>query len=319
MKKFSFLIVFLVLILGGVLAWWINGTLPPNPADTTKKSFEIKKGENVREIASHLKSEGLIKDPVIFFIVIKKMGLDSKIQAGDFMLSPSMSADKIARALQVGTSDLSFVIPEGKRAQEIADKLSDTFLTYDQSWRGKLILNEGYLFPDTYSFPKDATIDQIIEVMRTNFEKKYESISTNSTTSLSKEQIVIIASMVEREARHDSDRPLVASVILNRIKNGMPLQIDATVQYALGYQAVGRTWWKKELTFDDLKFNSPYNTYTNAGLPPGPISNPGENVLKAVMNAPQTDYLFYVSDKSGTNHYAKTLEEHNALIQKYGL
>ncbi len=319
MKKFSSLIVIIILIAGGFFAWWINGTLPPNPADKTQKSFVVKKGEGVREIANHLKSEKLIKDPVIFFALVKRLGLDQKIQAGDFLLSPSMNAVDIAKALQVGTSDLQVIIPEGKRAQEIADKLSDIYPTFQESWRGKLILQEGYLFPDTYSFPKDVTIDQIITAMRNNFDKKYAVISGSSQNRLSQEQAVIVASLVEREAKHAVDRPLVASVILNRLKNNMPLQIDATVQYVLGYQTNGKTWWKKELTFDDLKINSPYNTYVNTGLPKGPISNPGQDALAAVINPAQTDYIYYISDKAGVNHYAKTLEEHNANIKKYGL
>ncbi len=319
MRKFSFLIVFLVLILGGILAWWVNATAAADISDKSQKTFIIKKGEGVREIASHLKSEDLIKDPVIFFIVVKKFGLDQKIQAGDFQLSPSMSAVDIAKALQVGTSDFHIVIPEGKRAQEIADKLSERFPTFQESWRGKLIIYEGYLFPDTYSFPKESTIEQIIDIMRANFEKKYSSINAGSQNKLSKDQVVIVASMVEREAKHDKDRPIVASVVLNRLKQGMPLQIDATIQYALGYQPSSKTWWKKELTFDDLKISSPYNTYEHSGLPPGPISNPGIDVLSAVLNPSNTNYLYYISDKSGQNHYARTLEEHNANIKKYGL
>jgi len=319
MKKISFLVVILILVAGGFLAWWINGTLPPTPSDKSPKGFAVKRGQGVREIANNLKSEGLIKDPVIFFIIVKKLGLDQKIQAGDFSLSPSMNAVDIAKALQVGTSDLRVVIPEGKRAEEIADILKDRLGSYQESWRASLVLYEGYLFPDTYSFPKDSTIDQIITIMRNNFEKKYNSIPPNNSTRLSKEQVVIIASLVEREAKRAEDRPLVASVILNRLRTGMPLQIDATIQYALGYQTGGKTWWKKEVTFDDLKINSTYNTYTNPGLPPHPISNPGQEALSAVINVPNTGYLFYVSDKSGHNHYAKTLEEHNANIQKYGL
>ena len=319
MRKLSFLIVFLILIIGGIMAWWVNATSPVNSSDTTHKSFSVKKGENVREIASHLKSDGLIKDPVLFFVLVKQLGLDSKIQAGDFVLSPSMSTTDIAHALQVGTSDFSIVVPEGKRAQEIADKLKATFPTFNESWRGQLILNEGYLFPDTYSFSKDVTIDKIVETMRTNFDKKYSLLPQNEKTGLSQEQIVILASMVEREARHANDRPIVASVMLNRIKNGMPLQIDATVQYALGYQPQGKTWWKKEVTFEDLKLNSPYNTYIITGFPPKPIANPGIEALDAAINPANTNYIFYISDKNGINHYSRTLDEHNANIKKYGL
>lgn len=318
-KKFSFLIVIFILLATGLLAWWVNAASAVDISNKTQQAFVIKKGEGIREIANDLKNQGLIKDPVIFYLIVKRFGLDQKIQAGNFKLSPSMNSVDIAKTLQVGTSDIKVVIPEGKRAQEIADKLKESVSTYDQSWRGQLNLNEGYLFPDTYSFPQDVTIDQVIGIMRTNFEKKYSEIKNVQNSSLSKTQIVILASMVEREAKNPEDRPLVASVLLNRLKLGMPLQIDATIQYVLGYQPIEKTWWKKEITYADLKINSSYNTYTNTGLPPGPISNPGLDVLNAVVNPAQTNYIFYVSDKQGRNHYAATLAEHNANIAKYGL
>jgi len=137
--------------------------------------------------------------------------------------------------------------------------------------------------------------------------------------SLTKAQIVIIASIVEREAKFPQDRPLVASVILNRLNAGLPLQVDATGQYALGYQTDQKSWWKTDLTDADLQVNSPYNTYLNTGLPPAPISNPGLEALKAVINAPQTNYLFYISDKNGNNHYEATADQHDADVKKYGL
>ena len=317
MKKFSFLIVLLILVLGGLVAWWINGILPANAADNKKQSFSVSKGESVRQVANNLKAQKLIKDPIIFFLLIKEEGADNKIQAGEFKVSPSMSAATIANVLQTATNDVRITVPEGKRAEEIAEILQAHFSHYKPSWEQELNANEGYLFPDTYSFAKDADIDAIVATMRANFEKKYASIPNIETTKLTKEQIVTIASMVEREAKFQEDRPLVASVMLNRINSNMPLDIDATIQYALG---TSKEWWP---TLQDSGSNvlptSPYNSYTHTGLPPGPISNPGFDVLAAVVNAPQTDYIFYISDSSGHNHYAKTLEEHNANIKKYGL
>lgn len=317
MKRFSFIIVFFILFLGGFFAWYINGSSPVDPSDKATKTFSVKRGDAVRTVANNLKSQGFIKDPVVFFLIVKQYRLDEKIQAGDFLLSPSMNATEIAKSLQTGSYDVQIVIPEGKRAEEIADILKERVSTYDESWREQLIQNEGYLFPDTYSFPKDVTIDQVITVMRDNFEKKYTSLPNQSR--LSRQEIVTLASMVEREAKHDSDRPLVASVILNRYRIGMKLDIDATIQYALGYQKDEKDWWKKELTFDDLALNSAYNTYKVAGLPPTPISNPGHAALAAVINPAKTEYLFYLADKEGNNHYAKTNEEHEANKRKYGL
>lgn len=318
MKKFSFLIVMLALVIGGVGAWWINGTSPADPTDNAQKNFSITRGQGVRQVANNLKEEGLIKDPVVFFLFLKQQGLDGKVQAGEFLLSPSMNATEIAAALQAATNDVRVTIPEGKRAEEVADILKQYLPNYDESWRAQLIEQEGYLFPDTYSFPKEADIDLVISTMTGNFEEKYASIPAGrNSSSYSKEDIVKIASMVEREANNDEDRPIVAAVMINRIKAGMTLDIDATVQYAIGTSA---KWWP---TLNDSARNiapdSPYNTYTNQGLPPTPISNPGLAVLQAVINAPDTEYVFYITDKNGINRYGRTLDEHNANIERYGL
>lgn len=319
MKKFSFLIVLLLLIIGGTAAWWINALSPVDISNQTPKIFVVNKGEGIRQIANNLKTQGLIKDPVAFFLLIKQLGLDGKIQAGEFRIAQSMSSNEIIKALQTGTFDLYVTIPEGKRAEEVADILQANLPNYEERWRTLLRFEEGYLFPDTYALSKDATIETIIAAMKTNFEKQYASIPNTSHSRLTKEQIVILASMIEREAKLDEDRPLVASVMLNRLKINMPLQIDATVQYALGYNNQEQTWWKKGITLADLKINSPYNTYENPGLPPRPISNPGFEALKAVLEAPDTDYLYYISDNTGHNHYAKTFAEHAKLIKQYGL
>lgn len=320
MRKLSFLIVMLALVFGGLLVWWQSGLAPANPADKTQKMFVIQQGKGVREIANELKDAGLIKDPIVFFLMVKENRWDNKIQAGEFYLSPSMSAQQVAKALQVGTFDTRITIPEGKRADEIADILQQHFSSYSEDWRPQLEAHEGYLFPDTYAFRKDVDLNTVITTMKNNFEKKYDSISGTRKNTLSKAEIVNISSLVEREARFPEDRPLVASVILNRLKIGMALQLDATVQYALGYQPAEKNWWKKNLTLADINLVSPYNTYANPGLPPTPISNPGFDVLNAVVNAPDTDYLYYITDpKTGRNVYSKTLAEHNANIKKYGL
>lgn len=318
MRRFLVPIV-VVIIFFGIYLWWQHATSPVNPLDQTKRLFVIQKGEGIRVIADKLKSAGLINDPLAFLLFVKERGLDNKIQAGEFHLAPAMDAQEIAIALQVGTFDLQITIPEGKRAEEIADILQKSISGYQDSWRAQLNTNEGYLFPDTYSFTRDTTIDQVIQTMRDNFQRKYAEIANGSGSTTTLNDTVTIASLVAREAKYAEDRPLVASVIFNRLHLGMPLQIDATIQYALSYQMQEGTWWKKDLTESDLQIDSPYNSYTHTGLPPTPISNPGLADLQAVVQAPQTDYLFYISDKSGHNHFAKTLAEQNANIQKYGL
>ena len=319
MKRLIAVIVLVAAISLIVTLWWKNGLQAADPKNKTPQIFVVKKGEGVREIANNLKSKGLIVDSIVFFLQTKRLGLDKQIQAGDFRLNPSMNASEVAYVLTHGTLDIWLTIPEGQRADEIADLLSQKLPTYKPSWRTTLESNEGYLFPDTYLIPKDADINTVLSMLKNTFQTKFESVQSTKTTKLTDEETVILASMIEREAKSDQDRPLVASVIVNRLNIGMALQIDATVQYQLGYQIDTKSWWKSALTADDLKIASPYNTYKNPGLPPTPISNPGLSAIKAALNPADTNYLYYVSDKSGHNHFAVNYEGHQANIQKYGL
>lgn len=318
MKKLTILFtVITVIFLTGVILWR-NNIIAVNSNDKTQKIFIVKNHENIRDIAYNLKKEDLIKNPITFFLIIKKLGLDNKIQAGNFRLSPSMTTTEIATALTHGTLDVWITITGGKRAEEVAEIFSNNMSMYDISWKKKLIEKEGFLFPDTYLIPKDASIDLVINLLNKNFEEKFQKAYILKTTNLTREQAVILASIVEREAKSPQEMRLVASVLENRLKINMPLQVDATIQYALGYQPIEQTWWKKNLTLMDLKINSPYNTYENTGLPIGPISSPEFNALSAVLNPEKTDYIYYISDKNGQLHFAKNLEEHNRNIQNYG-
>lgn len=317
MRKLAIVIIFSIIIIFALIFWWNNMSLPVNPNNKMTSIFVVNKGDTVREIAYNLKTKGLIKNPIVFFLLLKKLGLDKKIEAGDFRLSPSMTLDDIAQNLTHGILDIWITIPEGLRAEEIAEILKDKIPSYQPFWKGELTQNEGYLFPDTYLIPKDANIALIISLMLDNFDKKYASITPNEKNQLSKNDSVILASFIEREAKFPQDRPLISSVIHNRLNIDMKLDVDATVQYALGYQEDKKTWWKKGLTLEDLEINSPFNTYTNPGLPPKSIANPGLSALQAALNPANTDYLYYISDKTGRNHYAKTLLEHNVNIKKY--
>lgn len=318
MKRLVVAVVFLVIFVPGILLWWNHGLEAPG-MNKTPVIFVVKNGEGVRSIANRLKEEQFIKDPIVFFLLTKKLGIDGQIQAGDFRVNRAMTAEELARALTHGTLDIWVTIPEGKRAAEIAAILKEKLPTYQDSWKQVLEDNEGFLFPDTYLIPHDASAQTVIQLMRNTFETRYTSILPNPGNSLTKDQIVTLASLIEREAKLPQDRPLVASVIMNRLSLGMALQIDATVQYALGYQAAQQNWWKKNLDASDLATPSSFNTYKNTGLPPHPIANPGLSALQAAINPAKTDYLYYISDKSGQNHYARMLSEHQANIQRYGL
>jgi len=315
MKKLVVLIFLLLIIFIVGSLWWIHGTSPVNASDTRQKTFVVQPGEPLRTIANHLQANGLINDPIVFFLITKTNGLDNKIEAGDFRLSPNMSASEIAQTMTKGTLDVWVTVPEGFRATEIAQVLKQKLPQYTEAWQTDLQANEGYLFPDTYSVQKSATIEQIIQQMRQNFTQRYASITPNTRQSYTQNQIVTVASLVEREAKFPEDRPLVASVIYNRLQAGMPLDIDASVQYAIGTSA---KWWPTLTTSGSETIPaSPYNTYTNVGLPPTPICNPGLAAITAAINPAQTNYVYYISDSSGHNHYEETLAGHNADIKKY--
>lgn len=316
MRKIIAIIVLIFIVLIGV--FWYNQSLTPvNPQDKTETMFVIPPGSGIKAIANNLKRSGLIRNSLTFTFHVQQSGLDKKIQAGDFRLSPSLSSQEIATTLTEGSEDIWVTIPEGKRAEEVAAILEQKLTSFDSSWSDELIKNEGYLFPDTYLIPRDATIESVVTRLTDTFTLKYKSV--NNSTDLSQQQIVILASLIEREARHDQDRPLISSVIHNRLDIGMGLQIDATVQYAVGFDTSEQKWWKKNLTLNDLKINSLYNTYLRAGLPPGPIASPGLKALQAAANPADTNYIYYITDKNGVNRYGSTLDQHNANISKYGL
>lgn len=317
MKK---IFIVFAIILGSIAVlfiFWNIGQLPVNPLDKSQKLFVVRPQENVRDIAYDLKKQGLIRSTLVFFFTIKQQGLDGKIQAGDFRLSPSMNISQVAQNLTHGTLDIWVTIPEGLRASEIAEILSKKLSSTSSTWAQTLATQEGYLFPDTYLFPTSATVSQVMQIMNNNFAVKYQEAQGNQTAKLTKEEAVILASIVQREAISPHDMQYVASTLENRMNIGMALGSDVTVEYALGYQPQEKTWWKKDLTADDLLIESPYNTRNRAGLPPTPISNPGLVALKAVLNPPDSDYLYYVSDNKGVLHFAKTLQEHNANVAKY--
>lgn len=318
MRRLSIVLIFILIL--GVFSYlyFKEGTLPVNKNDSSTQIFVIRKGENITEIAKELESQHLIRNRIVFYLVVKRLGISKNIQAGDFRLSPSMNVYEIAKSLTKGTLDIWITIIEGLRKEEIAHIFAKE-LSFPESEFLKRA-QEGYLFPDTYLIPKDATIETVISILSKNFNNKYsdEIKAQAQTQNLSQDEAVTLASMVEKEAKLNEDRQPVASVLLKRYRNDWPLQVDATVQYALAYQMEERTWWKKNLTRQDLAVDSPHNTYLNKGLPPTPISNPGLASIKAVVEADQSiPYWYYLSDSEGKMHFAETLEEHNENISKY--
>ncbi len=318
LNKFWILVTVVILSTLFSFLYYKEGTLPVNKNDKSTKIFVIQQGESLNTIVKSLSHEGLIRNTLVFYLVVKQKEIDKKIQAGDFRLSPSMNAYEVAETLTHGTLDEWVTVIEGLRKEEVAQIISKKLDVPEIEFVNAA--EEGYLFPDTYLFPKQASAEAVIGIMNSNFEKKFtDEVKVKiKKLGLTNKEAIILASLVEREARSDKVRIEVAGVLLRRFNEGIPLQVDATVQYVLGYQSKEKSWWKKDLTHDDLKVKSDYNTYVNEGLPPGPIANPSASSIQAVANAdPSTPYLFYLTDSQGRMHYAKTSEEHQQNIEKY--
>jgi len=315
MKKLSrlCLISFIILLTASYFSWqWINK--PVNSKDETVKVFVIPQGQTADTIGKRLLQENLIKNKLVFKFLINSQNLDNQIKAGDFKLSPSMDLDTIINTLVYGIIDFWITFPEGWRTEQYAELLAEKSDINSQDFILAAKPYEGSLFPDTYLIPQNASAEGTVKILTDNFQKKFTSIKQDNKTNFSQKQIIIVASLIEREAKHNQDRFLVSSVLHNRLNMNMALQIDATIQYVLGKP---NKWWPDNLSSQDMKIDSPYNTYKYPGLPLTPIANPGLASLKAAINPSQTNYLYYVSDSSGYNHYAENLEAHQSNIKKY--
>lgn len=316
MKRLIAWVIIILLIILAARGWW-NLQFAAASSDSTQTAFVIKKGESVSSIADRLQKMGLIRSSLAFKIALKSKP-DAKIEAGDFKLSPSMSIDQVLTALSSGSLDKWVTLLEGWRVEEMAQKLSDELGIKNSEFLKAA--KEGYMFPDTYLFNKEASPEDIVSILRNTFGQRYSDDLQGKIRKqgLTPEQGVILASIVEREARSDEVRTKVASILLKRLKIGMGLNADATIQYILGYQPGEKSWWKRNLTNADLKTPSPFNTYLHAGLPPAPICNPSSSSLKAVANADSsTPYLYYYHDSQGNSYYGRTLEEHNENVANH--
>ena len=299
----------------------------PLDMNGAEQPFRVESGESVASIADRLEGLGFISNGQAFFDYAVYTGIDLTIQSGDFTLSPAQSIIDIAQSLQnFSPNDATLVILPGWRMEEIAASLPtsgltiapETFLAAANTPPQVLsfaapVTMEGFFFPDTYTLPRETTLDQLLDVIGRNFAAKLTQDLQNgfATQNLSIYQAVTLASIVEREAVRKEESATIASVYLNRIALGMKLDADPTVQYALGYQFDTGSWWKSPLALTDLEVISIYNTYQNMGLPPTPISNPGLEALMAVAY-PQTTSFYYfraACDGSGLHVFAATFEE----------
>lgn len=308
------LVIFLIfLLVKNLMLYYLSAP----SKDKAKKIFVVQKGERVNSIASRLEKEGFIRSNFAFKIYLKLNGKEKSLQGGDFKLSSSMSISEISSELSHGVIDKWVTFVEGLRNEEIAEILEKELSIPTQEFLMRS--EQGYMFPDTYLLPKEADAARVVRILKENFNQKFtpEFEGVSSKSKLTKDEVVILGSIVEREARDEEQRRNIAGILLKRLDTEILLEADATVQYALGFQASEKSWWKKSLNSEDLKVDSPFNTRRHRGLPPKPICNPGLNSLKAVLNPKETPFWYYVHDKKGNIYYAKTLDEHNQNVAKY--
>lgn len=300
MKKIG--LFFLALIILSSVFFWIN--IQPVSSDPIEKNFVINPGDGVNSISARLQKNGLIRNKYLFLILSYQLRQNNNLKPGLFKLSPSLSTSQVIQKIAAGGAlDYWFKIIEGQRLAEITPRFDDKY--------------EGYLFPDSYLIPNDYTPDNILAVISKNFTAKFNQAKINAIdTGLSDSQTVILASLLEREARTLNSRQQIAGILMNRLKINMALQVDATVQYARDTRLQPKIYWTS-VAKADLTINSPYNTYKFPGLPPGPICNPGYDSLYAAFHPTESDYMYYISDNNGVMHYAKSLADHNANIAKY--
>ncbi|RME77336.1 MAG: endolytic transglycosylase MltG [Chloroflexi bacterium] len=323
-------------LLGFYLQTRADAITRPVSDDPTPVPFTVEVGETAVSIAARLEELGLISDAGLFRLFLRYNGLDASLEAGDYELRRNMNMREIAEALQKANfEEVTVTIPEGWRAEEIAELLTrenimdgTEFLAFVRQGQGinhPLLADrppgasyEGYLFPDTYRLPVNASPEDLVTRMVENMAAKLpaNTMELAAAQGYSFFEILTIASIVEREAVLPEERPLIASVYLNRLAQGMPLQADPTVQYAMGYQTDTGQWWKTPVTLEEYsQVDSPYNTYLNYGLPPGPISNPGADSIIATLQPAQTNYLFFMGcGGEGAHLFAEDFETHEQNV-----
>ncbi len=335
MKKIS-MFIGIIAVLGGGFFYFYYQVYVFQGSDSRERVFEIKKGEGVREVAKKLENEQFISEDAYFLFYIWFHHLREKIIAGNYIINRTMTIPEISRFITLEGNTLpgyvSVTFPEGWDSKKMAERLSAN--GFDGEEFSRLVSNpkdikdeygflrdssaqslEGYLFPDTYFFYKDSDARHIIKKMLDNFDKKLEAGLKEEIHRQNKtiREILTMASILEMEVRSQEDREVVSGIFWNRIKIGQPLQSDITLTYVLGIK-------KKQYSLDDTRVSSPYNTYIHAGLPPGPISDPGLSAMRAAVYPAQTEYLYFLSDQeTGKTVFAKTFEEHKINKARHGL
>ncbi len=317
MKKFLILSVLLLVILAaGIWAakvyFFSKGPLV---------MVQIHPGQTGNDVARLLKAKGVIRSELLFKILLRLTADKNDLKAGRFDLRRNTPDLEVISCIKTGqcTHYEKVTILEGWRSEEIASELGAHGVTDPQAFlnivREKDL--EGYLFPSTYLFSDSTSAQKVVDQMLAQYNKNIAPLFKKYKTDLTERQVLTLASIVEREALVHDERPKIAAVYLNRFRIGKRLEADPTVQYALGFTLKENRFWKKGLTFKDLRVDSPYNTYRNAGLPPGPICNPGAKSVEAVLN-PQPDFnaLYFVANRTGRHVFSHTFDEHKNNIKR---
>ena len=295
-----------------------------NPPKTTQ--IVVPRGSSFRDIAQQFASAGIVSDAFVFRVYAKLRHADTDVHAGAFQFPAHQTQAQVLDQLQSGGAQIArwLTIPEGFTAKEIAQRLQDggfgdASQYYDAFMRDSMYVGrartknlEGYLFPSTYLIPTDATPKSVVQIMTAQFLKVLPADAEQKARAhgLTVPQVVTLASLVEREAKADDERALMAGVYYNRLHLGMPLEVDASIEYAFPQH-------HSVITYGDLKTNSPYNTYLHPGLPPTPIANPGRPSLDAAFDPKPSPFLYYVYKGNGHHAFARTLAEQTANIAKY--
>ncbi|MFA6552000.1 MAG: endolytic transglycosylase MltG [Candidatus Paceibacterota bacterium] len=324
-SKFKFillLLIFLLVIFLSLFFIYQNLFGAPN-GNAIGERFVVSLNSNDSDITNNLEKNGFIKSPWAFNFVLNWKKLQNKIAPGGYKISKAMNAWEIARVLS-GQSYMKWItIPEGLRKEEIANLLAKN-LAWTEEEKQKWISTdtalkpdyfEGVYFPDTYLIPIDEKPADVASRFQTHFEEKFAPYAKEAVKQNIKwTTLLTLASIIQREAASKNDMNLIAGVLWNRLSVGMPLGVDATIQYARGDTGAG--FWAP-IQLSDKKIDSPYNTFTHKGLPPHPISNPGVEAISSALNPEKTECLYYLHDKSKIIHCAVTFEEHKQNIAKY--
>ena len=313
---------FFVLGGAGLFFFYRQGLQPVSSLDKPQM-FVVSYGEGISSVGGRLVKAGLIRNKLIFLLEAKRSGLEERLTPGDFRLSPSMTLREIILTLGEGNVDVWITIIPGWRWEQVALALQEKLTTFDSSWLEVLREKDGFLCPDSYLVPKEADARLFLDIIERNYKKKVSPLVAQAKErGLTEKELITLASLVEREAGDEEGRLIVAQVLLNRLKKDWPLQVDATIQYAVAsvncadFLNKKCRWWPRISGAQTREVDSPFNTYLYRGLPPAPICNPSLQSIEAVLKAPlNSPYWYYFSDEKGIIHPSRTLQEHNEGVK----